>query len=112
MAQEETLKSKYKEASGRADSGELTLNPGTEEELQVLGYRLAPAQLVLTLVAILLTGGLLALPLYWKQHWWLRCTRHVLFLHVNNGRKHYSDQIDWCLLCAGGGASWVKPPLF
>ena len=51
------------------------LNPGQEDELTVWGYREHLGRLLATLLAVLLTGGVLGLLLYWMKHWWLRLTQ-------------------------------------
>ena len=51
------------------------LNPGQEDELTVWGYRQHLGRLLATLLAVLLTAGVLGLVLYWMKHWWLRLTQ-------------------------------------
>jgi hypothetical protein len=52
----------------------MILNPGTEDEMEVWGYRGCIWRLGLTLVAVVATCGLFGLPLYWLEHLWLYCT--------------------------------------
>ena len=56
------------------NEGMMILNPGTEDEMEVWGYRRCLWRLVLTLTAVVATGGLFGLPLYWLEHLWLYCT--------------------------------------
>ena len=56
--------------------GMVVLNPGTNDEIQVWGYRRSAVKLVLTLAAVLLSGGTLGLFLYWVEHYWLYCTHN------------------------------------
>eukprot|EP00092_Neocalanus_flemingeri_P015419 GFUD01016687.1.p1 GENE.GFUD01016687.1~~GFUD01016687.1.p1 ORF type:complete len:1358 (+),score=448.86 GFUD01016687.1:946-5019(+) len=53
----------------------VTVNSGQEDELEVWGYRVHVVKYLATLAGILLSFGLLGLPLYWWKHWWLRFTR-------------------------------------
>lgn len=53
----------------------VTVNSGQEDELEVWGYRVHAVKYLVTVASILLTFGLLGLPLYWWKHWWLRFTR-------------------------------------
>jgi len=53
----------------------VTVNSGEEDELEVWGYRVHAVKYLVTLAGIVLTCGLLGLPLYWWKHWWLKFTR-------------------------------------
>ena len=51
------------------------VNSGKEDELEVWGYKVHVVKYLVTVAAIILTCGILGLPLYWWKHWWLKCTR-------------------------------------
>ena len=51
------------------------VNSGQEDELEVWGYRVHAVKYLVTLAGIVLSFGLLGLPLYWWKHWWLKFTR-------------------------------------
>jgi len=51
------------------------VNSGKEDELEVWGYKVHVGKYLGTVAAIILTFGILGLPLYWWKHWWLKCTR-------------------------------------
>jgi len=53
----------------------VTVNSGQDDELEIWGYRVHVVKYLITVTGIVLTCGLLGLPLYWWKHWWLRCTR-------------------------------------
>ena len=53
----------------------VTVNSEQEDELEVWGYKVHAVKYLTTVAAIILTFGLLGLPLYWWKHWWLRFTR-------------------------------------
>jgi len=53
----------------------VTVNSEQEDELEVWGYKVHAVKYLATVAAIILTFGLLGLPLYWWKHWWLRFTR-------------------------------------
>merc|ERR1711892_456657 len=53
----------------------VTVNSEQEDELEVWGYRVHAVKYLVTLAGIVLTCGLLGLPLYWWKHWWLKFTR-------------------------------------
>ena len=53
----------------------MIVNQGKEDEMEVWGYKLCPVKYLATIIGILLTGGLLGLPLYWWKKLWLQFTR-------------------------------------
>jgi len=52
----------------------VVLNQGTEDEVEVWGYQKNSTKLAVTLLAVLLSGGMLGLLLYWVERYWLYCT--------------------------------------
>ncbi|XP_064599544.1 polyamine-transporting ATPase 13A3-like isoform X2 [Liolophura sinensis] len=50
------------------------INPGTEEQMEIIGYRLVRLRQILTWGAILLTVGLLRLIFHWKPEWMIWAT--------------------------------------
>ena len=68
-------KPKFGAETGDVAQCQVTLNPGLEDELTVVGYREDLGRLLATVLAVLLTGGVLGLLLYWMKHWWLCLTQ-------------------------------------
>ena len=66
---------KFGAEASEAPQCQITLNPGLDDELTVLGYRAHLGRLLATVLAVLLTGGVLGLVLYWMKHWWLCLTQ-------------------------------------
>merc|ERR1719474_1539992 len=56
------------------------VNIGKEDELEVWGYKKNLAKFLVTLLLIILTGGLLGLLLYWMEHYWLYFTQEPCLL--------------------------------
>lgn len=52
----------------------MVINPGTEDQMEVWGYKEDLFRLVVTWAMILLSCGLIGLPLYWWKQYWLRLT--------------------------------------
>ena len=50
------------------------VNEGEDDELELWGYKENHAKLLVTVLAVLMTGGLLGLVLYWLRHYWVYCT--------------------------------------
>ena len=53
----------------------VVVNEGKEDELQVWGYKNNLWKYMMTLLMILMTGGLLGLILYWMKQYWLYFTQ-------------------------------------
>ena len=66
---------KFGAEAGDVPPCQITLNPGLDDELTVVGYRPHLGKLLATVLAVLLTGGVLGLVLYWMKHWWLCLTQ-------------------------------------
>ena len=58
-----------------SSQSKVTINPGLEDELVLWGYKEHLGKLLVTLSAVVLTGGVLGLVLYWMKHWWLCLTQ-------------------------------------
>ena len=61
--------SSLKEAQDPNDPTRGVLSPDTEDEMTVEGFQLVTWKLALCWVCVALTGGLLALFLYWLPRW-------------------------------------------
>jgi len=64
------------------DEERMIINTGTEEQMEVYGYRKDPVRCLLTWFLILLSGGLVGLPLYWWKKLWLTWTHKPSSLKV------------------------------
>lgn len=66
---------KFGAATEEVPQFKIRINPGQEDELTVWGYRHHLGRLLATVLAVILTGGVLGLVLYWMKHWWLCLTQ-------------------------------------
>ena len=66
---------KFGAATEEVPQFQIRLNPGQSDELTVWGYRHHMVRLLATVLAVILSGGVLGLVLYWMEHWWLCLTQ-------------------------------------
>merc|ERR1719228_1414543 len=52
----------------------IIINPGCDDEMEAWGYRRNLLTTILTTIIIIMTAGLMGLPLYWWEQYWLYCT--------------------------------------
>ena len=57
------------------EQSKATINQGMEDELVVWGFKEHRGKLLATILAVMMTGGVLGLVLYWVKHWWLRLSQ-------------------------------------
>ena len=53
----------------------VVVNEGKEDEFHVWGYKKNLGKYMMTLLMIMMTGGLLGLILYWMKQYWLYFTQ-------------------------------------
>ena len=58
----------------------VVLNPGTEDEIEVWGYKRNPLKEFLTLLVVICSFGMVGLILYWVEHYRLYCTSSLCSL--------------------------------
>ena len=62
------------------DKNMVVLNSGTEDEIEVWGYKRNTAKELLTLAVVICSFGLVGLFLYWVEHYRLYCTSSLCSL--------------------------------
>ncbi|XP_076085924.1 polyamine-transporting ATPase 13A3-like isoform X2 [Mytilus galloprovincialis] len=71
------------------------VNPGTEEQMSIEGYKKNRWKLAIAYLLYILTGGLLRLVFYWLPHWLLKFTHDKCFLHQADSVLLQDQYLQW-----------------
>ncbi|XP_068137270.1 probable cation-transporting ATPase 13A4 isoform X2 [Hyperolius riggenbachi] len=83
------------------------INKGEENEMEIFGYRISIAWIILCIIGYIVSGGILLLLFYWKPEWsvWANCVpsslekANVVLLRTTDERKKYTrKKVRWITL--------------